>query len=120
MTKEDLFCSGAHKILVVCDAKSMAAFLEQDFKKTDNPPMPYNIEVRYVPGKKMEVSDIWSRHPILFEDHEPRRMVAGLTKLVLYDQIRGLRATSLTEKVAVYLVSHHTRPILYAIEDMFI
>ena len=94
MTKEDLFCSGAHKILVVCDAKSMAAFLEQDFKKTDNPPMPYNIEVRYVPGKKMEVSDIWSRHPILFEDHEPRRMVAGLTKLVLYDQIRGLRATN--------------------------
>ena len=48
------------------------------------------------------------------------QMIAGLTKLVLYDQIRGLGPRITTEEVAVYLVSHHTLPILYAMEDMFI
>ena len=61
-----------------CDAKSMAAFLEQDLEKKDNPReqrmverlMLYNMEVRYVPGKRMEVPDFGSRHPIFMENHK--------------------------------------------------
>ena len=31
--------------------------------------MPYNVEIRYFPGRKMEVPDFSSRHPISFEQH---------------------------------------------------
>ena len=37
LLKENFFCRGAPKILVMCDAKSMAAFLEQDLNKIENP-----------------------------------------------------------------------------------
>ena len=51
--------------MTMCDAKSITTFLEQDLEEIDNHHeqrmvehlMPNNIEVNYVPGKKMEVPD---------------------------------------------------------------
>ena len=65
LTREDYFTRGARKILVYSDAKSLAGFLDQDFDKTENERkqkmveelMPYNIQVRYVLGAKMEFAD---------------------------------------------------------------
>ena len=36
LTKEDFYYRGARKFLVMCDAKSMGAFLNQDLEKIEN------------------------------------------------------------------------------------
>ena len=36
LTKEDFYYRGGRKILVMCDAKSMGAFLNQDLEKIEN------------------------------------------------------------------------------------
>ena len=68
LTRKDYFCRGARKILVCSDVKSMAGFLAQDLDKIANERnqkmveeiMHYNVEVRYVPGPKMEFADYGS------------------------------------------------------------
>ena len=78
LTKEDYYCHGAPKIVVCCDAKSMAGFLSQDLYKIDNTRaqnmaeelQPYNLEVRYVPGPRMEFPDHGSRNPISYGQHK--------------------------------------------------
>ena len=64
--------------MVSCDAKSMSGFLNQDLEKIESERkqkmveeiMPYNIEVRYVPGPKMEFPDYGSRYPISHGQHK--------------------------------------------------
>ena len=61
VTKEDNYTRGARRILANCNAKSMRSFLGMDLDKMENLReqrmverlMPYNIDVRYVPGKQM-------------------------------------------------------------------
>ena len=60
------------------DAKSMAGFLSQELDKIDNSRaqnmveelQPYRVEIRYVPGPKMEFADYGSRHPIYYGQHK--------------------------------------------------
>ena len=39
--------------------------------------MPYNIDVRYVPGKQRETPDFSSRNPISEENHELFKIEVG-------------------------------------------
>ena len=74
LTKEDYFTRGAPRIIVMCDAQSLGGFLAQDLEKICNSRaqdiveelQPYPVEVRHVPGAKMELLDHESRHPISY------------------------------------------------------
>ena len=60
------------------DAKSMAGFIATDLEKVENSRaqamleelQPYQLEVRHVPGPKMEFLDHGSRNPISYGQHK--------------------------------------------------
>ena len=76
--KEHYFTRGAPKIIVMNDAKSMAGFMNTDLEKVENSRaqamleelQPYQIEVKHVPGPKMEFLDHGSRNPIFYGQHK--------------------------------------------------
>ena len=78
LRKEDYYCRGARKILVCSDAKSLKGFLNQDLEKIESERklkmveelLPYRIEIRYVPGPRMEFADHGSRYPISYGQHQ--------------------------------------------------
>ena len=77
LRKEDYYCRGARKIIVCSDAKSLKGFINQDLEKIESERkqkmveemLPYRLEIRYVPGAKMELADHGSRYPISFGQH---------------------------------------------------
>ena len=76
--KRRLLLRGARKILVCSDAKLLKGFLDQDLEKIESERkqkmveemLPYRVEVRYVPGPKMELADHGSRYPISHGQHK--------------------------------------------------
>ena len=78
MTKEDYYCQGARRILICSNAKSLKGFLSQDLEKIENKRKqrmveemtPYNVNIRYVPGPKLEFADHGSRYPISYGQHK--------------------------------------------------
>ena len=69
---------GAPRIIAKCDARNMGSFIQQPLDKITNPRelkmvedlMPYNIQVKYIPGSQTEVADYGSRNPVLRGCHE--------------------------------------------------
>ena len=61
-----------------CDAQSLGGFLSQDLEKIGNSRaqamveemQPYPVEVRHVPGAKMELLDHGSCNPISYGQHK--------------------------------------------------
>ena len=108
LTKEDYFTRGAPKITVMCDTKSMAGFLSQELEKIDNSRaqsmveelQPYRIEVRYVPGPKMEFADYGSRHPISHGQHKLFDTEPGSLGIC----VRSNRVVPMVETLAVMAV----------------
>ena len=78
VTKEHYYTRGAPKIVIMNDAKSMAGFIASDLEKVENTRaqamleelQPYNLEVKHVPGPRMEFLDHGSRNPISFGQHK--------------------------------------------------
>ena len=66
------------RIIVFCDAQSLGGFLSQDLEKIGNSRaqamveemQPYPVEVRHVPGAKMELLDHGSCNPISYGQHK--------------------------------------------------
>ena len=60
------------------DAKSMAGFIASDLEKVENARaqamleelQPYNLEIKHIPGPRMEFLDFGSRYPISFGQHK--------------------------------------------------